>query len=99
MNYEIITSRWACPECGSAIRLIFSQVNGVEDGGPAEEYCCDRAACELAHELPEELTQEILSQADQEFSAAMERGYRVAEVWHVPAEQDQSPDESPPPEE
>lgn len=98
MKYEIITFRWACAECGGPLRLSFAQIAEIENDAPAEEYACDRVFCIEGHPVSEELAEEAAMNADQEFSAAMERGFKTAEVWCVPTEQDESPNESPPPE-
>lgn len=99
MNYEIVTQRWLCPECGSPIRLHFSQ--GVDEGeGPSDEYILDRMFCGMGHVLPDELWEEVRPGADQEFAAAMERGAKVAEIWCAPADTEDptSPNENVPPE-
>lgn len=83
MNVEIITSRWLCPECGGPLRLLFSQ-SGSTDDEASDEFVCDRVFCHLGHQVPDELTQEIIAQADLEFYAAMERGYMAAQVWVAP---------------
>lgn len=98
MNYEIITSRWLCPECSSPIRLHFSQLLGADDE-PSEEFVFDRAFCGMGHVLPDELWDEIRPGADEEFTAAFERGSKVSEIWCAPQSENESPNDMPPPEE
>lgn len=88
MNYEIITSRWLCQECGGAVRLHFSRSEAVLD-----EFVCDGVACEEGHPIPDEMmAQEMIAQADEEFYAAMERGEQITQIWKAPeqVEQDQN---------
>lgn len=100
MNYEIVTQRWLCPECGSPIRLHFSHVGGTEDDVPADEFILDRMFCGMGHQLPDEMWEEIRPYGDQEFSSAMESGRKVAEIWCAPHESEDptSPNENVPPE-
>jgi hypothetical protein len=96
MTYEILTPRWTCPECGAALRLRFSQSGAVEEGEEAE-YVCDQVTCSAGHAVPDDLVQEASRLADEEFYAAMERGYQVGQVWQAPAPQDESvPSDMPP---
>lgn len=89
MKYEVLTSRWQCPECSSPVRLFFEQAAGVDETDSVE-FVCNRAMCELGHELPEEISREAIEYSDDEFYAAMERGGKVAEVWRAP-DSDQDP--------
>lgn len=98
MNYEILTSRWVCAECGGPLRLYFSS-SGSTDAESAQEFVCDRVLCAAGHQVSEEAAEEAVQNADEEFYAAMEKGYRVAEIWCVPDQQDGSLNESLPPEE
>lgn len=99
MNYEIVTQHWVCPECGGPIRLHFA---AIEDNGLTEEFVMDRMFCGMGHVLPDELWEEVRPGADLEFSAAMERGEKVAEIWCAPSDTDTqdptSPNENVPPE-
>lgn len=97
MNYEIVTWRVLCPECGSPVRLHFSQ--GSDEGdGPSDEYTMDRVFCGMGHFIPEEMWEEIRPSADLEFAAAMERGRKVSEIWVAPDEtvDPTTPNENPP---
>ncbi len=98
MIYEIITSRWSCPECGAPLRLQFSE-NGSTEENSEPEYVCDRILCSAGHAVPDDLAEEAVRNSDQEFYAAMERGYQVGQVWQAPEPQDETvPSDMPPPE-
>jgi hypothetical protein len=86
MNYEIITGRWRCQECGGPVRIHFSQSESVED-----EFICDMVSCETGHQIMDEMAQEMMAVADEEFYAAMERGEQVAQVWKAPEQVQQDP--------
>lgn len=95
MNYEIVTQRWLCPECGGPVRLHFSR-----DIEAPDEYILDRIFCGMGHVIPDEMWEEIRQGADLEFTTAMEQGHKVAEVWCTPHETEDptSPNENIPPE-
>lgn len=90
MNYEILSSRWSCPECSSGVRLLFAKSGSTDDEG-SDEFVCGRVLCEAGHELPEDLTRDVIEMADQEFYAAMERGYKISEIWMAPESQEEPP--------
>lgn len=95
MNYEIITSRWHCPECNGRVRLYF-QKSGSTEEEPSEEFTCDKVLCEDGHVIPEVDAQEMIELADEEFYGAMERGWKAAEIWVNPdPDQGMLPFESP----
>lgn len=98
MNYEIVTQRWLCPECGGPVRLHFAQIE--DDAATAEEFVLDRMFCGMGHVLPDEMWEEVRPGADLEFAAAMERGSKVAEIWCAPTDTEDptSPNENVPPE-
>jgi hypothetical protein len=83
MNYEIISPRWRCPECGVPVKLYFIQSAGTGEEA-SDEFVCNRVLCEAGHEIPEDLAQEMIGSADQEFYSAIERGAKVSEVWIAP---------------
>lgn len=100
MNYEILTRRWICPECGGPLRLHFSQ--GLDEGeGPSDEYDLDRIFCGFGHVIPDEMWEEIRPAADLELATALESGFKLSEVWSAPLEDmdSTSPNENIPPEE
>ncbi len=80
MNYEIITRRWACAECGSKVRLRFEPASFDLEGKP-DGYACRAVSCEAGHPLDAEALQLTAEDADQEFQAAFESGRKIAEVW------------------
>lgn len=83
MTYEIITSRWRCPECNGRVRLYFNQHEAAEQE-PAEEFICHKVLCEDGHVIPDADAQEMVELADEEFYGAMERGFKAAEIWVNP---------------
>jgi hypothetical protein len=101
MNYEIVTQRWSCPECGNPVRLHFFRASGPDDE-PSDEFILDRVFCGMGHGIPDEMLEEIRPYADLEFTAAMESGSKVAEVWCAPSDADSEdpmrPNENIPPE-
>lgn len=82
MNYEIVTPRWSCGECHEPVRLFFSPTATQDETN--DEFVCDRILCAAGHAIPDEIVQEIMLVADQEFYAAFERGSKAAEVWVLP---------------
>lgn len=89
MTYQILTSRWRCPECGAGVRLFFSRSTAAPDEN-SEDFICDRVLCEMGHDLPDDIAQEAMQLSDDEFYAALERGEKISEVWNAP-EVDQDP--------
>ena len=97
MNYEILTGRWPCPECDGPLRLTFSRRDSMDDEAP-EEFVCDRVLCEQGHVISDQLAEEIILQADEEFYAPLERGHQVAQVWQAPQNADTDIQDQMPPE-
>jgi len=101
VNYEIVTSRWICPDCGSPLRLVFTQTAAIEESAQAEAYSCDRVFCNAGHPVSEEFAQEVMGSCNEEFYQAMEQGAKIGEVWLSPSEApaDMIPNDMLPPEE
>jgi hypothetical protein len=95
MNYDIVTSRWGCPECQGALRLRFSQAPSSDENQDVE-YLCEEVACLIGHGLPEELVHEAMAGADAEFYAALERGAKLGETWSAPPPEEGDPRDSQP---
>jgi len=84
MQYEIVTSRWECPQCQSPLRLRFEP--GAQNEETEEvEYLCEEVRCPTGCQLSPDLAQEAMVGADAEFYAAMEGGSKLGEVWQAPA--------------
>lgn len=83
MNYEIVTFRWRCPECQSPVRLKFTKAGSTEEEA-SDEFVCDQVFCVNLHFISDELAEEIIQAADEEFYKALEQGQMVAQVWQAP---------------